>query len=53
MAPRWRLENMSGTNPVIVNGQPLGSNGAVGASVILAEGDRIEMGEVAFIFHSR
>jgi hypothetical protein len=50
---RWRLENLSSTNPVTVNGRALDSRGGLGASVILAEGDRIEMGEVAFIFHSR
>jgi hypothetical protein len=49
----WRLENLSSTNPVTVNGRALGSRGGAGASVILADGDRIEMGEVAFIFHSR
>jgi hypothetical protein len=49
----WRLENLSSTNPVIVNGRALDSRGGAGASVILADGDRIEMGEVAFIFHSR
>lgn len=52
-SPCWRLENLSATNPVTVNGRPLDSQGGPGASVILAEGDRIEMGEVAFIFHSR
>ncbi len=50
---QWRLENLSSTNPVIVNGRALDSRGGAGASVILADGDRIEMGEVAFIFHSR
>jgi pSer/pThr/pTyr-binding forkhead associated (FHA) protein len=49
----WRLENLSSTNPVTVNGRALDALGGVGASVILADGDRIEMGEVAFIFHSR
>jgi hypothetical protein len=49
----WRLENLSSTNPVTVNGRALGSRGGPDASVILADGDRIEMGEVAFIFHSR
>jgi hypothetical protein len=49
----WRLENLSSTNPVTVNGRALDSRGGPGASVILADGDRIEMGEVAFIFHSR
>ena len=50
---RWRLENLSATNPVVVNGRALDSTGGPSASVILSEGDRIEMGEVAFMFHSR
>lgn len=49
----WRLENLSSTNPVTVNGRAMDSRGGADASVILADGDRIEMGEVAFIFHSR
>lgn len=52
-ASRWRLENLSSTNPVVVNGRALDSNGNVASSVMLSEGDRIEMGEVAFIFHER
>ena len=50
---QWRLENLSSTNPVSVNGRALSARGGPAASVILAEGDRIEMGEVAFIFHWR
>ena len=50
---RWRLENLSSTNPVLVNGRPLGTHGGPNASVILSDGDRIEMGEVAFVFHAR
>lgn len=50
---RWLLENLSATNPVVVNGQPLQSTGQHGSSVILSDGDRIEMGEVAFIYHAR
>ena len=50
---RWRLENLSTTNPVIVNGKPLDPEGGPRASVILSEGDRIEMGEVAFVFRAR
>jgi len=49
----WHLENLSTTNPVVVNGRPLQPGGAPGSSVVLADGDRIEMGEVAFVFHSR
>ena len=52
-ASRWRLDNMSTTNPVIVNGKPLDPEGGPRASVILSEGDRIEMGEVAFVFRAR
>jgi hypothetical protein len=52
-ASRWRLENLSATNPVIVNGKPLDPEGGPRASVILSEGDRIEMGEVAFVFRAR
>jgi FHA domain-containing protein len=50
---RWRLENLSATNPVIVNGKALDPEGGPRASVILSEGDRIEMGEVAFVFRAR
>ena len=50
---RWRLENLSSTNPVLVNGRALGPHGSSLASVILSDGDRIEMGEVAFVFHAR
>ena len=52
-APRWRIENLSTTNPVVVNGRALGSAPGQRSSVILSEGDRIEMGEVAFIFRAR
>ena len=52
-APRWRLENLSTTNPVVVNGRALDVRGGPLASVILSDGDRIEMGEVAFVFHAR
>jgi hypothetical protein len=37
----------------VVNGRPLGTHGGPDASVILSDGDRIEMGEVAFVFHAR
>jgi pSer/pThr/pTyr-binding forkhead associated (FHA) protein len=52
-AARWRLENLSATNPVIVNGRPLDASGDMNSSVILSDGDRIEMGEVAFVFRER
>jgi hypothetical protein len=51
--PRWRLENLSSTNPVVVNGTPLDADGGSNSSVILSDGDRIEMGEVAFVFRAR
>jgi len=50
---RWRLENLSATNPVVVNGRALGSDGSDACSVVLEAGDRIEMGEVVFRFHER
>ena len=50
---RWRLENLSSTNPVVINGRSLDSHGGAMASVMLSEGDRIEMGEVAFVFRER
>jgi hypothetical protein len=46
----WSLTNLSATNPVMVNGAELP---AEGDPVVLEEGDRIEMGEVAFRFHKR
>jgi hypothetical protein len=47
---RWTLENLSTTNPVVVNGEEI----ALGAPPRpLADGDRIELGEVAFRFHER
>ena len=49
----WRLENLSATNPVVVNGRPLGADGSPECSVALGEGDRIEMGEVIFRFHEK
>jgi hypothetical protein len=51
--PRWRLENLSATNPVVVNGQPLAADGSTACWVALGEGDRIEMGEVVFRFHEK
>lgn len=40
---QWRLTNLSSTNPLHVNGAPLDPPRV---SVMLADGDRIEMGEV-------
>jgi hypothetical protein len=49
----WRLENLSATNPVVVNGRALAADAGAKSSVILSDGDRIEMGEVAFLFRAR
>ncbi len=42
----WWIENLSTTNPVVVNGEPLSSGD--GSRHHLGDGDRIEMGEVVF-----
>lgn len=47
---RWRLTNLSKTNPVTVNGTPLEGEGS---SQLLTDGDRLEMGEVALRFRGR
>ena len=44
---KWTLRNESATNPAIVNGRPLEGRPA---EVLLHDGDRIEMGEIAFVF---
>ena len=41
----WFLENLSMTNPTVLNGEVMGAQ-----EKPLAEGDRIEMGEVTFCF---
>lgn len=46
----WSLFNLSGTNPVVLNGTPLAGEGT---SAVLREGDRIEMGEVVFRFRAK
>jgi hypothetical protein len=51
--PRWRLENLSATNPVVVNGNPLAADESEQCCVMLEDGDRIEMGEVVFRFRAR
>jgi hypothetical protein len=43
----WRLANLSGTNPVVVNGVELTD---VEREHVLRDGDRIEMGELAFLY---
>jgi hypothetical protein len=47
---RWRLTNLSRTNPVVVNGTPLEGEGS---SHLLSDGDRVEMGEVALRFRAK
>ncbi|HEX7123828.1 MAG TPA: FHA domain-containing protein, partial [Gemmatimonadaceae bacterium] len=47
---RWHLTNLSHTNPVVLNGTRLGKNSG---ELTLADGDRIEMGNVAFVFRSQ
>jgi hypothetical protein len=46
----WSLRNMSSTNPVVLNGRPLAPDEI---APLLVTGDRIEMGEVVFLFHER
>jgi len=46
----WELRNLSMTNPVVLNGRVLAHNEV---APLLVEGDRIEMGEVVFLFHER
>ena len=46
----WHIKNLSDTNPVIVNGQPLPT---VGGERVLSDGDQVEMGEVIFRFRPR
>jgi hypothetical protein len=45
----WSLQNLSATNPVVLNSRPL-APGEV--APLLVDGDRIEMGEIVFLFHS-
>jgi hypothetical protein len=45
----WHLTNLSSTNPVVLNEHIL----SPGEERLLADGDRIEMGEVVFGFRSR
>ena len=46
----WSLQNLSATNPVTLNGRRLAPDEVV---PLLVDGDRIEMGEVVFVFHGR
>jgi hypothetical protein len=44
----WQLANTSTTNPLVLNGRVLAPNEV---APLLIEGDRLEMGEVVFVFH--
>ncbi|MEX2282477.1 MAG: FHA domain-containing protein [Gemmatimonadota bacterium] len=46
---RWHIKNLSATNPVIVNGQPLPADD----EQQLNDSDQVEMGDVIFRFRSR
>jgi hypothetical protein len=46
----WSLQNLSATNPVVLNGRALAPDEV---APLLVDGDRVEMGEVVFTFHSR
>ncbi|HEY0776904.1 MAG TPA: FHA domain-containing protein [Gemmatirosa sp.] len=46
----WSLQNLSATNPVTHNGRRLAPDEVV---PLLVDGDRLEMGEVVFVFHNR
>jgi hypothetical protein len=46
----WRLTNLSATNPASVNGKPLDPDHG---SVVLRDGDRVELGEVVFRFRAK
>lgn len=46
----WRLTNLSSTNPASVNSKPLDPDHG---SVVLRDGDRVEMGEVVFRFRAK
>jgi pSer/pThr/pTyr-binding forkhead associated (FHA) protein len=46
----WQLQNLSQTNPVVLNGRPLADQEI---APLLVDGDRIEMGEIVFVFRGR
>jgi pSer/pThr/pTyr-binding forkhead associated (FHA) protein len=46
----WVVENLSSTNPTVVNGEELPAGDAPRP---LRDGDRLEMGEVVFTYHVR
>ncbi len=45
---RWTIRNESRTNPTVLNGERMASSDQV---AVLRDGDRVEMGEVVFLFH--
>ncbi len=45
---RWILVNESGTNPTLVAGEPVPTEGG---GRVLADGDRVDMGTVVYRFH--
>lgn len=47
----WTITNLSTTNPVVVNDDVLAPS--LGESRVLADGDRVELGEVVLRFHAR
>lgn len=47
---RWRIRNLSSTNPLRINGEIADTPGK---EYTLHDGDRIEMGEVAFLFREK
>jgi hypothetical protein len=47
---RWKMTNLSQTNPVVINGQALDPSHG---NRVLRDGDQIEMGEVVFRFRER
>ena len=49
-AGRWTVCNLSGTNPLRVNGRSLTPDVE---TCVLVDGDRLELGEVAFIFREK
>lgn len=46
----WSLQNLSATNPITHNGRRLAPDEVI---PLLVDGDRIEMGEIVFVFHNR
>jgi pSer/pThr/pTyr-binding forkhead associated (FHA) protein len=45
----WQVENLSQTNPLALNGQPLSD----AAASPLHDGDQLEVGEYVLVFHER